>query len=215
MKKLFLLLLLAGCLQGAPAQTMATLFTQMPDSVLPLLNSGARDALVHGYGRVDDLQVVDELGGRVQLDSLADHYLRLTTSGSSRLDMQMFFTPGEQDDTLALLAMVETVSAPASDSRVRFFDSQWRLQQWIELPEPEVADYFPSVPDSVAEDIGQVVRELSELPLVAVEMSPSAPVFTLTIALDHLDLEQKKLATQWQRPLRYRWDGNEFQRIEE
>ncbi len=213
MKKLFFLLLVLN-LRGAVAQNVATLLTQMPDSLLPLITTSARDALVHGYGSVAGLQVKDEMGTLIQLDTLTEDFLRLATSESSCLEMRLIDATGVDEDAIQLVAVVETVKGPMADSRVRFFDRQWKQVLWLQLPEPSLSDYFPGVPDSLSQQMEQVVRVLEEMPTTQVEMDIAEPVFTLSIGLDELDMEQKKLASQWARPVRFRWDGREFQLVE-
>lgn len=208
MKRILISLFLSlVVLVPASAQThVGKLFVSMPDSLLPLIPSAVRDAIVHTYTGEAGTTHTDGFGQPVTLDTLTHDYLRLTTSESSRLELRLLQTA----DSVTLIAAVTTVQAPQADSHIRFFNSQWQPLYWLEFPEPEVNAFLDEAADSVAAGLPRIRQALAELPLIGIEAQPEAPRFTLTLSPDLLDREQKKTAKRLLRPVVVAWDGERF-----
>lgn len=112
---------LAACLFPARAQEMTTLFGNLPDSILPLVNAQVRGALLLSSAR--PAMAKNALGGTVRLDTLAENYLSLAPAGNSRFEMALL--PSADGDE-QIIAVIETVAAPAEDSKLSFFTTEWK-----------------------------------------------------------------------------------------
>jgi hypothetical protein len=53
-------------------------------------------------------------------------------------------------------------------------------------------------------------RSIDDLRLVDVAVSPDEPVFTLTLSVEELAQDEKKVARKYVVPVRYRWTGISF-----
>lgn len=185
-------------------ENIADVFTTMPDSILPLLTDKGRRDMVDFYNNKMEAKVRNRFGDYAQLDTLGEQYLRLTLTKVSTMEMRLL----ETSDSTTLVCLIQTVAAPARESRVQFYDTTWKLQHWVDLPVPATADFFDGQEDSLQ----LVQRSIDDLRLVEVTASPTEPVLTFTLAIQELNKEEKKLAAQHLHALRYRWTGTEFVR---
>lgn len=133
---------------GLNAQTARDLFIAMPDSLLPTLTKNNRldclDFLASGMKAM----VTNRLGGQSQMTHLSDTYVRIQLSPKS--EWQMKVLPSPSDTAGIVICTIATVSAPASDSRLCFYDAVWRpLPRERFLPHvPAVRDFLLPLPDS-------------------------------------------------------------------
>ena len=206
----------------AHCETIADVFTAMPDSIFSLLTAKNRKDMVDFYNNKMEAKVRNRLNDYAQLDTLTDQYLRLTLSQSSEATMRLLTT----NDSTLILCLVQTVTKPIRDSRVRFYDSQWRQLSSVNLPTPATADFFSNQPLFPAEEDEEETdslplpareglregpqRSIDDLRLVEVCVSPDEPVFELRLATDELAEDEKKVARRYVRPVRYRWTGSQF-----
>ena len=81
--------------------------------------------------------------------------------------------------------MVQTYNAPASDSRIRLFDTNWNeLSQTIERP---------SVDEFLSEDVDIDARlALQALPLIKASLSESDDTITFELQTSELTREQRQ-----------------------
>ena len=121
--------------------------------------------------------VKNKFEDRVKLLVLTDQYLQLRLSERCTVEMRLL-----SDSTFC---MVQTFAAPASDSRVRLFDTKWNeLPQTIQLPD---------VGDFLSEDIDTDVRlALQALPLIKASLSENDNTITFELQTSELTRDQRK-----------------------
>ena len=221
----FILIIVNCPLSIAHCENISDVFTTMPDSIYPLLTAKNRKDMVDFYNNKMEAKVRNRLNDYARLDTLTNQYLRLTPSPSSEVVMRLL----ETSDSTMLICLVQTVTKPIRDSRVRFYDSQWRQLSSVHLPIPATADFFSKQPLLPAEEDGEgletddsaplptseglgesLQRSIDDLRLVDIAVSPDEPVFTLTLSVDELAQDEKKVARRYVIPVRYRWTGSSF-----
>ena len=217
--------LLSSHFSPSNAEGISDVFTSMPDSIYPLLTAKNRRDMVDFYNNKMEAKVRNRLNDYARLDTLTSQYLRLTPSPSSELVMRLL----ETSDGTTMVCLVQTVTKPIRDSRVKFFDSQWQQLTSVNLPIPETSAFFnenplpptggdgeglevdDSAPLSTWEELGESLqRSIDDLRLVDIAVSPDEPIFTLTLSVDELAQDEKKVARRHVIPVRYRWTGNSF-----
>ena len=164
---------------AAHAQTtMARMWTSMPDSLAPAyLKADKRRAMVDYYEMGETAEVTHELQGTSVMDTLSTQYARVTLSGAQ--SVQLALLPTTQGDTL--LCRVVTFSAPASESRVDFFDTNWkRLDAERFLPAVSCSSLLHR-PDSLSEEEFAVLCSFFEPQMIQVGLDPAD--FSLTFSL--------------------------------
>ena len=105
-------------LTSSAIEPVAQLFIAMPDSLVPSIEINRRKDLI-------DLM---HAGQKAEMTLLQDSLLSIDLSKCSKMEIRWYDTTG--NDTI--IALVNTVYAPAGDSRIRFFDTAWK-----ELPASE------------------------------------------------------------------------------
>lgn len=204
MKKILFLLLLSPL--GLSAHNMGTLFTTMPDSLLPTLTPNNRRDLVDFLSNGMQAKVRNRLDDYVQLDTLTDTYLHLTLSKVSTVEMKMLF----MQDSVPFVAVIRTLATPVKDSQVTFFDCTWQPMCSLSMPTLATEAFFAEYPDSVSRDIGFAQRSIDDLRLMAVSVSPEDAVFTVKVSMDELAEDEKRVARCYVRSVRLRWTGRDF-----
>ena len=181
MRKLLLLFLLSvvSCqLSVVKAQTrIRDIYASTPDSIFPLLTKNNR--LDQIDFRENNMQAVvkNKFDERSELLVLNEQYLKLQLSKHCVVEMRLL-----SDSTFC---MVQTYNAPASDSRIRFFDANWNeLPQTIERP---------SVDEFLSKDVDIDARlALQALSLIKASLSESDDTITFELQTSELTREQRQ-----------------------
>lgn len=202
MKKLNLLVIILTLFCGrVDAQELRTLFIEMPDTLLPLLTANDRWDMIDFWDAGMATPVTNRLDGESRITMLTDDYLALELSRSSSLQIKML--GGVGGDTI--LCVVNTVGAEAYDSRIHFYNSNWKRVDDGKFAMPAIADFF-LLSDSVAEALEVADIYLVRLSLAADSDSLKAD-YTMPQYMSRAD--SARVAPQL-RTLRYHWNGVNF-----
>ena len=167
-------------LSTVTAQTrIRDVYAAAPDSIFPLLTKNNR--LDQIDFRENNMQAVvkNKFDDRCELLVLGERYLKLQLSEHCFVEMRLL-----SDSTFC---MVQTCNAPAPDSRIRFFDTDWH-----ELPQ---TISIPSVDDFLFEDVDIDTRlSLQALPLIKASLSEDDNTVTFELQTSELTREQRKKA---------------------
>lgn len=181
MKKFLLLLFLSVVccqLSVVKAQTrIRDIYAEAPDSIFPLLTKNNRLDQIDFRENNMKADVKNKFEDHSELLVLNDKYLKLQLSKHCLVEMRLL-----NDSTFC---MVQTYNAPASDSKIRFFDTSWNeLPQTVERP---------SVDEFLSEDVDIDVRlALQALPLIKASLSENSETVTFELQTSELTKEQKK-----------------------
>lgn len=187
---LILILVLYVCGAAGRAQDLKTLFVALPDSLSPLLTEVNRadfgDFLESGM----KAEVKNRFGNTSEMTKLTPDYLCLKTTSASTLELKML----PLNDSVKVICAVSTYSAPAADSRIAFYDTNWHklpLSSFLRLPQE---DEFYLKPASAAQtDSLKNLRAYADMYLWKAELSADKPVLMFTYTTpDYLDRETAK-----------------------
>lgn len=188
-------------------ENISEVFTSMPDSIFPLLTEKNRRDMVDFYNNRMEAKVRNRLNDYVQLDTLTDDFMRLTLSAASAAEMKLLQT----EDSVEIICLIQSVTSPVKDSRVKFYSKDWQRLYWLEMPTPETTAFFAESPDSVTRDLRFAQRSIDDLRFVSISIDPAEPIFTFILSVEELEREQKTIARRYLRSLRYRWTGSRFE----
>ena len=152
------------------------IYASAPDSIFPLLTVNNR--LDQIDFRENNMQAVvkNKFDGHSELLLLSERYLKLKLSEHCIVEMRLL-----SDSTFC---MVQTYNAPASDSRVRLFDTKWNELQTVEQP---------AVDDFLSEDLDTDTRlSLQALPLIKARLSEEDNSITFELQTSELTREQRQ-----------------------
>ncbi len=205
----FWVLLLCGgiSLSAQAIEPIAESFTKMPDSLILTLEENRRLDLVDLFRAGQMATAPNRLGGVSTLTQLQDSTLSLNLSAQSRLSMRLL--PYREKESL--LAFVNTACAPACDSRIRFFTSDWK-----ELPASKhirhiTLDEFLQFPDSLPIFEQKELRQQVNIRLLEYTFTVTGDLQVSPSWEEYLDEETfKSIQPYLCDSITLRWDGERF-----
>ena len=218
MKKILTVLFMALA-ANIQAQTLRNVFTQMPDSIVPLLSSVNRQ---DGLDYVDNnmsLDVTNRLGNITTISGEKDRYIEVNTA--SKAWTRLLLLPSTQGDIL--LCLVKTVSIDkAFDSSIQFYDTKWnpkKIADYVDLP---VVSDFIAWNDSVSEEERTELLKKIDITLMEIsanyektqdDQDASAPTLTFRLhSLSYMNEEDRKLLAPYLKDsIKMRWNGVKFE----
>lgn len=223
MKKVVLLLfLLLFCVNSfMSAQSMRTLFVQMPDSIMPFLTKNNREDCVDFIDANMLARVTNRLDAKSELLQFTSDYLHLKTSEAGSMQIKMLPVDGD-----TILCVINTVCAEACDSRIAFYTRNWQpLDGSIYFKKPLIRDFFLAVntPDSQqdssddltyakkAESLDELL-DIADIYLVHLTFSDRGNILTAEYTMPHYMLQGDSLrVASHLRKLSYRWTSRGFE----
>ena len=180
----YISLLLSACLMSLclelRAQTARQCFLQMPDSLCPLLTEVNRADCIDFLDSGMKAQVSNRFGGKSEMTRLTDDYIALQLTELTSWQMKLLPLPKGGK----LICTVFTACAPACDSQVQFYTTDWKsLPSSGFLPQhPSVNDFLSAPADTLLLPDYQAIRRQSDYPLMKAELSPEQPqlIWTFT-----------------------------------
>ena len=192
---LFFLLLFAVCfhVETLYAQQAKTLFVQMPDSLSPLFTEVNRADFIDFLESKMKAEVSNRLGGKSEMTKLTPDFIEIRTTAQSVWQMKLL----PLNDSTKVICTVSTVSAPVSDSAVRFYTTSWEeLSSDTYLPAHvwSVADFIRQPADTTDSYEYQYARRQADMLLM--KLSLDADEAQLVYSLTTQDYMEKEAATQ-------------------
>lgn len=192
------------------AQQAKTLFTNMPDSLNPLLTAVNRADCIDFLESKMKAEVTNRFGGKSEMTELAADYIRVQMTPQSSWQMKLLAV----NDSTKLICTVSTACAPACDSDIHFYTTDWKeLPAASYLPAlPVMDDFIMAAPDTVDIYDYQSARRQADMLLMKADLS--AKDATLTFSFSTLDYMQKeeaeKLKPFLRQPVKYVWKEGKF-----
>lgn len=184
-------------LTSSAIEPVAQLFIAMPDSLVPSIEINRRKDLI-------DLM---HAGQKAEMTLLQDSLLSIDLSKRSKMEIRWYDTTG--NDTI--IALVNTVYAPAGDSRIRFFDTAWK-----ELPASERIrrirrEEFFQFPDSLTKAQKEDLLRPVDIFLVEYNFATDGSLCARQSWANYLDKESfDRIEPYLQDSIILHWDGKRF-----
>ena len=196
----------------ASAQQAKQYFVSMPDTILPLLTEINRADCIDFLESNMRAIVTNRLDGKSEMTKLTDNYIEIKLSEQSSWQMKVLAL----NDSTQVLCTVFTACAPACDSHIKFYTTQWEslsLADYIQTM-PTLSDYLPQLNESDY-DI-QTLNAVKQADLLLIKMQLSADDNTLVCSFDTPQYMEKsaaqKLTPLLQKPIVYNWNSGKFVR---
>lgn len=212
MKAFVFCMLLLGSL-ASQAQSLRTLFVNMPDSLSLLLTQNDRADFVDFLDSKMKARVKNEFEGMSELKELTVDYLLLQISSSSTLQLKLL----PVNDSVQVVFAVETFSAPAANSFLRVFDTGWHP-----LPLADYVDALPVQDDFLLKaDTVDVARRndalrFADMFLMKADLNPETLQLEFIYTTpDYMDKESAEALKPYlvAEPIRYGWQSGRFVRL--
>ena len=124
------------------AQEAKTCFKNMPDSICPLLSAVNRADFIDFLESKMKAEVTNSFGGKSEMTELSPDYIHVKMTPQSSWQMKLLPT----NDSTKVICVVATVCAPACDSHVKFYTTDWK-----ELVASSYLPVLPVLDDFIAE----------------------------------------------------------------
>lgn len=198
--------------QATSAKSIRELWTTIPSSLVPLVDSLHRLEMLDYVAMRLPTDVPNALGDSARVDSLTSHGLRVRLSSALTLELQRL--PWEGADSVVLL--IRTFSGPAAESELRLYDQRWqRLPPEVErealrevgnLRSPE---QLLQRPDSLTEQEWRRLQTLLTPVLVRAEWrDPDGLLLQRSLPVEAV--EQRQLLRAITPAVTLRWTGKAF-----
>ncbi len=197
-------------LTSLQAQEAKTLFVNMPDSLSPLLTKVNRADCVDFLESKMKAQVENRFGKKSEMTELGKDYIRMQMSPQTTWQMKVLAL----NDTTNVICTVSTACAPACDSSIRFYTTDWKSlteSQFITLP--AMGDFL-NTPDSTGIYAFDEARRSADMLLMKADFNKENTELTVTLTTpDYMSKETaEKLKPFLRRPIVYRWENGAFTR---
>lgn len=192
------------------AQEAKTCFVNMPDSLSPLLSSVNRADFIDFLESKMKAEVTNNFGGKSEMTELTADYIRVKISKQSSWQMKLL----PIDDSTKVICTISTVCAPACDSHIKFYTTDWK-----ELPASSYLPTLPVLDDFIAEASDTVdvyayrdARRQADMLLMKADLSAKDSRLTFTFTTpDYMEKEAaEKLKPFLRRPMVYVWKRGRF-----
>ena len=195
-------------LASLQAQEAKTLFVNIPDSLTPLLTKVNREDCIDFLESKMKAQVENRFGKKSEMTELGTDYVRMQMSPQISWQMKVLAL----SYTTKVVCLVSTACAPACDSSLRFYTTDWKPladSQFISLP---VMSDFLSTPDSTTIYDFDEARRSADMLLMKADFSKDNSELTLTLTTpDYMAKETaEKLKPFLRRPIVYHWKNGVF-----
>lgn len=207
MRRLILLLMAVATTAVAYSQiTASAAFRDAPSSVLPLLDRNTRLDMIDYFNSGSAKASKNSMQGQSRITDLSPMSLSASLTGSS--DCQLALLPMRGDTAIVY---IETVRLPASDSRVKVYDRNWKPMVSKSFVQPTVADWLTKD----GEKNSATVNALVPFMLASAKYAPETQTLTLSNRLaDFLSPDIYEQVSPYLLPeLTYRWDSSRFTRV--
>jgi hypothetical protein len=209
MRRYIYVLILCVCALGIEAQDMKAIFIAMPDRYIPQLESAWRKDLVDLYGSGKDARLKNTMGGYSQLIKLTSDYLSLQTTERSVVEMKLL----PLVNNTYIICMVTTVSAPAPDSRINFYTTEWEPLAVEDLISPVPAGWFIKEDADKDSDAYKDAMSHLDMDLIHYRLSPDNQTLEAVYATpSYLSAEERAQVTPFLKdtPKVYTWAKFQF-----
>ena len=202
MRKILSITFMAVLAFGAQAQTIDSLFTAIPDAVMPLLDHNSRLDMLDLYNCKMKASVGNDLNGESCLLQKDSTHVLVRTSSASTFEMRLL--PLEKD---TIYACLRTVAMPKEYSQLQFLHTDWSKTK-VKQPENVTFERCWQPTDSLSIDRIEELRLLLQPVFFVMHWetaSAGEPCLVCQVSTKGLMKDDEKDAVRCLRPLKYIW----------
>ena len=185
---IIILLVCAPILVGAQI-SLRDVWLSMPDGMIPYLNKNLRLEHLDFVDMGVKSEVNHQLNGVSVMDTLTADYTHITLSKSSSLELRLL----PVNDSTKIICVVRTFKAPAEESEIRFYDTDWNLLtddyglEKIKNQDNTDTEFllssFVQRPDTLSTERFEELCKLIEPVMVSASFDVAEPVLTFRLSV--------------------------------
>lgn len=183
----------------AKAQTVADMFLNMPDSIIPYVSEKQRKEIVElKQMDPDSIATISNNFGKIKLTKLSDSTLTLLLSEHNIIEL------GKLEDNK--FVFINTYGAPLQESKCYIIDNTWKKICVIDFSNID----FIQKSDSVSEQEQKEMLQLIEFPLISASIANNPDELILKLSTPLLTTEDKKKFGALRLQRNVKWNGKTF-----
>lgn len=187
--------LLLSAFVNAEGQGMKDIFLSAPDSIFPTMTSNNRLDLVDFNSSNMTARVISRLSAEIYLDSLSSDYLKLREA-SHEMELGLF----PVNDSIKVLAAVDKVLTPATDSRIRYFNLDWTRYEGegfirgtnTGIHSLRVRDFLSISVEALSVEQVEILRRLEDVALYDANLDVHGKCLVVGVSTGRLNQEERK-----------------------
>ena len=166
-KRFFTLITLLVCVTSfIEAHTIQELFIEEPGQVLPLLSKKVKMDMIDYHNEGINKELPNALGNGTHFISVTDNFISLHTSNSTTVELLL--THHKKD---SVIVTITTVSLPARDSRIEFYNTNWEKINVKKLIKTPTMKDFITIPKGDKTKKETVLKAI-DFPLISYSINP-------------------------------------------
>ncbi len=186
MRKRLLSIMICLGIMSAHAQSVADMFANLPYDKAEYLTESLRAELLSNYKAGKEAKVTNKLQGESSIDTLSADYGYFHLSDAK--DMTLARLPYADGDSLYLC--ITTVSAPAKQSVVEFYDGKWqRYPSMRFMPDMSTVN-LTARPDTMSVETYDKLKSLLSPQLISYDYNPSSMTLNIDVSTPFLTKEE-------------------------
>ena len=165
----------------AEAQTVTDMFIDMPDSIIPYIDSKQRKELVElKQMEPDSTATIGNNLGKIKLTRLSDSILTLQLSECNTIEL------GKLEDNK--FVFIKTYGAPLQESKCYIIDNTWTTNYVVDFSTID----FTNKTDSISEQDQKEMLKSLEFPLISASIRETPKELILKLNTPLVTTEEKK-----------------------
>ncbi|MDR2475079.1 MAG: DUF3256 family protein [Bacteroidales bacterium] len=198
--KKYILVCICSFSAGLSAQNIADIFLQIPDDMLPFITREQRQELIDNAQNKRETTVQNRLNGASSIHKLTPDYLLLQAASASLLELKLL----PVNEYYSIVTLIRTRCAPACDSEIQFFTTEWK---------PLKNNYFTFPPFSMffSNDSCQDTMNSLDMHLVKLSLHENATIVSASLSIkEYLNKDEYSSLPCKPDTINYRWENNKF-----
>ena len=195
------------CTVAAKAQNMEKLFGEMPDSIVPVMSKTNRLDCIDFFKSKMTSNVQNIYNGKSRISDLTENFLVLQPTTSSQVEMRTYEVEGKG----RIIAVAYTYMAPAKETTLAFYDTNWKKLQtadFISLPQKN--EFIIKSDTANSEKLEKAKGILADAFIFA-EIEKDNGNISFALSTNGLvDADLKKVLPYMAREPQYIWNGKKF-----
>lgn len=193
----------------ALAQDAKSYFIAMPDSLTLLSNVNRADCIDFMESNMK-AEVTNRLGQKSEMKILTKDYIFIQTSPQSSWQMKVLPLNKKKN----VLCIITTVCAPACDSHIEFYTTDWELlnsEKYI-AQLPTTKDFINIPADSASSTTYKEALRAADLTLLKIDLAPDKNILNITLSTTEYMKKElaEKLSTYLKPAIIYQWEKKKF-----
>ena len=205
---------LACSMMAVTAQvTIKDALCSMPETIIPYIGEEQREEICKFTNETDTIKIKNELNGFTEVNLSGTDFARIKLNESATLQIKLL----PVNDTAQVICMVKTMTAPISESDVKFYSTDWSLiDNNFGLPQFSDAENltatFTQRPDTMQANKFEELLGYFEPATVYADISPKENVITYKLGIPLASKTEKDELRAIIKPKSYKWTGTNFKK---